>query len=270
MMRLEDVSEENLDDLFEICSGHRGFAPRDDPIIGKSVEIKRRLLLDILDSHGPCAKIAYIDGKPVAQILFIPEETMPYVHDPREDVVFLQCIYSPFPDTQRKGAAAALMKDLINECETGLSCLGGKPCSFLVTRPFAHEGDLSLSEFYGKYGFRHGSQEMFLEVKRDYGPREASDYQPLPEDLGKTVILYNPLCEWGHFAAHRIKELLQESDQGFIVKTFNVWERPEEYLKRPLPRVTSARVIVDTQVNNISFWTNREAFIRNVKGVLGK
>lgn len=269
-MRLEDVSGEKLDDFFEICSGCRAFAPRDDPVLVKGVEIKRRLLLNMLDRHGPCAKIAYLDGKPVAQILYIPEETMPYIRDPRKDVVHLQCIYSPFPDTQRRGAAAALMRDLIKECETGLSILGGRPCSFLVTRPFAHEGDLSLSEFYGKYGFSQGSQEMFLEIKRDYGPRKAPNYQPLPEDLDKTVILYNPLCEWGYFAAHRIKELIQEWGPGFIVKTFNIWERPEEYLKRPLPRVTSARVIVNTRVNSVSFWTDREAFMYSVKETLGK
>lgn len=269
-MRLENVSEENLDDVFEICSGHRAFAPRDDPTLEKGVEIKRQLLLDMLDRHRPCGKIAYLDGKPAAQILFHPEETIPYIHDPRKDAIHLQCIYSPFPGSQRRGAGAALMKDLVDECKTGLSCLRGRPCSFLVTRPFPHEGDLSLSEFYGKYGFRQGSQEMFLEIKGDYVPREASEYNPLPEDLDKTIILYNPLCEWGYFAAHKIKELIQELDQDLPVKAFNIWERPEEYTKRPLQRVTSARVIVNTQVNNISFWTNREAFLRNVKEILGK
>jgi hypothetical protein len=269
-MRLEDVSEENLDDLFEICSGYRAFAPRDDPVLGEGIEIKRRLLLDMLDRHGSCAKIAYMDGKPVAQILFIPEETMPYISDPRRDVIHLKCIYSPFPGTQRRGAGGALMRDLVDECETGLSCLGGRPCSFLVTRLFAHEGDLSLSEFYGKYGFMEGPQEMFLEIKREYVPREASGYQPLPEDLDKTIILYNPLCEWGCFAAHKIKELIQGLYPDLPVKTFNIWERPEEYMKRPLQRATSARVIVNTQLNTINFWTNREAFLRNVKEILGK
>ncbi len=269
-MRLENVSEENLDDLFEICSGYRAFAPRDDPTLEKGREIKRRLLLDMLDMHGPCAKIAYLDGRPAAQILFHPEETVPYIHDPREDAVHLQCIYSPFPGSQRRGAGAALMKDLVGECSSGLSCLGGRPCGFLVTRPFAHEGDLSLSEFYGKYGFRQGFLEMFLEVGGGYAPRMASEYRPLAEDLDKTVILYNPLCEWGYFAAQKIKESIQGLDPGLTVETFDIWERPEEYLKRPLPRVTSARVMVNTQVNNVSFWTDREAFMQSVKETLGK
>ena len=83
LMKVEDISEENLEDVFKICSGNRAFAPRDDPILGKGIAIKKWLLLDMLDRHGPCAKIMYMDGKPVAQILFIPEETIPYILDPR-------------------------------------------------------------------------------------------------------------------------------------------------------------------------------------------
>ena len=76
-MRVEDISEENLEDIFKICSWNRSFAPRDDPILGKGIAIKKRLLLDMLERHGPCAKIVYMDGKPVAQILFIPRRRFP-------------------------------------------------------------------------------------------------------------------------------------------------------------------------------------------------
>ena len=268
-MRVENISEENLEDIFKICSWNRTFAPRDDPILGKGRAIKKRLLLDMLDRHGPCAKIAYMDGKPVAQTLFIPEETIPYINDPREDVVFLQCIFSPFPESQRRGAAAALMKNLISECETGLSCLGGRPCSLMVTRPFAHEGDLSLSEFYGKYGFRQGTQEMFLEIKGSYTPRDVCEYQPLPEDIDKTVVVYNPLCEWGFYAAHKIQEFVKGLDPGFLVERFNIWKRPEEYMKRSNQMLTSARSIFNTREVG-GFWADREAFLRNVKEILRK
>jgi len=76
-MRLENVSEENLDDLFEICSGYRAFAPRDDPTLEKGREIKRRLLLDMLDRHGPCAKIAYLDGRPRPRYFSTPRRRCP-------------------------------------------------------------------------------------------------------------------------------------------------------------------------------------------------
>ena len=110
---------------------------------------------------------------------------------------------------------------------------------------------------------------MFLEIKRDYVPRENSYYQPLPEDLEKTVILYNPLCEWGFYAAHKIQEFVKELDLGLPVEAFNIWERPEEYMKRPFQMVTSARSIFNAQEIG-GFWADRETFLRNVKEILRK
>ena len=264
---MENLSEENLEDVFKICS-HDRF---DGLLHEKGMEVRKRWLMDMLEKHGPCAKIAYLDERPVAQIQFYPEETMPYIHDPRKDVVNLQCIYSPFPETQRKGAGATLMKALMDECHTGLDCLGGKPCSFVVTRPFPHEGDISFSEFYEKYGFRQGHQEMFLEIKGEYVPREIPEYRPLPEDRGKVIILYNPACEWGYFAAFKVKELLQDIDLNLPVEIFNIWERPEGYMKRPIQRVISARVIANAHlIKGVSFWTDREAFRREVEEALRK
>ena len=269
MIRIEDISEKNLEDVFNICSSNRTFAPMDDPILEKAKELKRRWLLDMLKKHGPCTKIAYLDGRTVAQIAFYPEETIPYIHDPRKDVVNLQCIYNPFPEAQRKGVGATLMKALVDECNTGLDCLGGRPCSFVVTRPFPHEGDLSFSEFYEKYGFRQGPQEMFLEIKEKYVPREIHEYLQLPEDRGRIIILYNPACEWGYFIAFKMKELLKGIDLVPSTEIFNIWERPEGFLKRPLQRVISGRVIVNGQlIKGVSFWTDREAFCREVKEAL--
>jgi hypothetical protein len=49
---------------------------------------------------------ARADGKPVAQILFYPEETIPFNHNPRKNVVHLQCIFNPNPEAQHRGARA--------------------------------------------------------------------------------------------------------------------------------------------------------------------
>jgi GNAT superfamily N-acetyltransferase len=266
MLRVEDISQDNLDDVFKICSCDRPFAPADDPVIERGREIKRRWLLDMLEWHGPCTKIAYLEGGPVSQIVFYPEEAIPYIADPRKDVVHLQCIYNPFPEAQRRGVGAALVKDLLDECRSGLSSLGGRPCSFLVTRPFPHEGDLPLGEFYEKYGFRQGSQEMFLEICGKYVERETREYRPLPEDRGRIVVLYNPACEWGSYLAYKVKELGHEIDPDLPVETFNIWERPEAFMRRPLERVTSGRVIANAKLLVGSlFWTDQEVFRQKVE-----
>jgi len=98
----------------------------------------------MLKQQGPCAKIAYQDGRPFAQIQFCPEEMMPHVSDPRKDVVSILCTYSPIPEAQRKGGATTLVKTLLEECDSGLSCFGGMPCRFVVTLPFPVDGKQSL------------------------------------------------------------------------------------------------------------------------------
>jgi GNAT superfamily N-acetyltransferase len=270
MLRVEDISQDNLDDIFKICSLERIFAPMDDPVLTEGIEVRRRWLIDMLKQHRPCAKIAYLDGRPVAQIVFYPEETIPYIANPRKDVVHLQCIYNPFPEAQRRGIGAALMKDLVDECKSGLSSLGGRPCSFLVTKSFSHEGDLPLSEFYEKYGFRQGSQEMFLEIWGKYVATETREYRPLPEDRGRIIVLYNPACEWGSFLAYKVVELGHEIDPDLPVEIFNIWEKPEAFMKRPLKRVTSGRVIANAKLlEGGVFWTDKDAFRRLMKEALG-
>ena len=271
MLRVEDISEENLEDVFKICSWNRSFAPMDGPIQEKARELKRQWLLDMLEQHGPCTKIAYLDGNPVAQILFYPEETMPYLHNPRKDVINLKCIFNPYPEGQGRGVGAALLKALTDECHTGLDCLGGRPCRFVVTRLFPHEGDLPLSEFYEKYGFKQGHQEMFLEIKGEYVPREIPEYRLLPEDHGRIILTYNPNCEWGYFFAMTARELLQSIDSDLPIETFNNWDRPEEYKKRPhLPLIAGSTIANAQVMNSFIFWIDREAYLRNVEEALRK
>jgi len=273
-LRIEDVSEENIEDVLKICSGNRPFAPEDDPILQKGRELKRHWLLGMLERHGPCAKIAYSDDKPVAQVLFYPEETMPYLHNPRKDVIYLKCIFNAFPEAQRKGVGVALLKALINECHTGLDCLGGRPCRFVVTLPFAHEGaDLTLGEFYSKCGFKKAYREMLLEVKGKYVPRETPEYHPLPEDRGSVVVAYNPDCEWGYFRVTTTKDIFQGRHPDLPIEIFNSWEKPERYRKRggAWIRFTGGILVNAKILRNASvFWTDRNAFIKNVEEALRK
>jgi GNAT superfamily N-acetyltransferase len=271
LLRIEDISEENLDDVFKICSWDRAFAPKDDPVLEKSREIKRRWLLDMLERHGPCNKIAYLDGRPAAQVLFYPEETITFYHDPRKDVLHLQCIFNSLPEAQHKGVGDALMKALVDECHTGLDCMRGRACSFVVTKPFPHEGDLPLDEFYSKYDFKLGNQELYLEVKGDYVPREILENRRLPEDLGRAVNFYNPTCEWGYFYAIRVKELLQGVNPDLPVDVFNLWERPEEYMKRSHKQQIAARTIINgREITPFLFWVDKDAFRREAEKALRK
>jgi GNAT superfamily N-acetyltransferase len=271
LLRIEDISEENFEDVFKVCSWNRPFAPKDDPTLEKGREIKRRWILDMLEKHGPCTKIAYLDERPVAQILFYPEETIPFNHDPRRDVLHLQCIFNPFPEAQRKGVADALMKELLEECKSGLKCMGGRPCSFVVIKTFPHEGQLPLDTFYSKYGFKQGNQEMYLEIVGEYIPRNILENRRLPEDRGRALNFYNPPCEWGYFYAVKVRELLKEIDPDLPVEILDLWERPEEYMKRSHKQQIAARTIINTwEPDPFLFWIDKEAFRRNAIESLGR
>ena len=271
MLRVEDISEDNLEDVFKICSWDRAFAPKDDPVLEKGRELKRQWILEMLERHGPCIKIAYLDGRPVAQILYYPEKTVPYLHHPRDDVIYLKCIFNPHPEAQRRSIGATLMKALIDECRTGMDSLGGRPCRFVVTRTFPHEGDLPLADFYEKYGFRQGQQEMFLEIGEKYAPMDVPELSPLPEDRGRTILLYNVNCEWGYYYANTARDLIQSRHPDHPVEVFNSWEEPEEYKKRGGGwMLIAAGILVNGKVpeNPFIFWVDREAFLRNVEEVM--
>jgi GNAT superfamily N-acetyltransferase len=274
LLNIENISKENIEDIFKICSWNRAFAPIDNPILEKGRELKRRWLLEMLERYGPCMKIAYFDDKPVAQVLYYPEEAMPFLHNPRKDVVNMKCVYNSQPEARRKGAGTALMKALVDEGYSGLECLGGRPCRFVVTIPFPHEGELPLNEFFSKYGFKWGArgrgfkwghQEMYLKIEGKYTPRDIPEYYPLPEDRGKIILLYNPNCEWGYFFAMNAGGLLQGAYPDVPIEIYNNWERPEEYKKRPHLPLIAGSIIANAQVvYPYDFWTDQQVFLQKV------
>jgi GNAT superfamily N-acetyltransferase len=273
-IQVKSVSEQNLGDLFEICPHAFEISPHsknDFLLHKKGMEVKKRWLIDKLAQQGLCAKIAYLDGNPVAQIQFYPEEMVPYISEPRKDVVGIICIYSPIPEAQRKGAASALVKSLVDECHSRLDFLDGKPCSFVVTLPFPRLEKQLLTEFYEKCGFKQGQGEMFYEIKGEYIAKETTKFHSLPGDLDRTIILYNPACEWGYFYAYKVEEIIKKIDPDHPIEIFNIWKQPESYQKRYLQRVTAGQAIVKGLViSGGIFWTDREAFHREVEEALRK
>jgi GNAT superfamily N-acetyltransferase len=255
MIVVRDVDEDNIEDVFRVCSHNR----LDDPLQRQGMEIKRRWMLRMLEEHGTCTKVAYIDGRPVAQILFYPEEVAPFVPDPRDGAVFLRCAFNPFPEARGKGAASALMGSLIEDGRKGMPCLGGKQCSFIATEPFDTGIGLSLEDFYKKHGFIKAGREMYLEISGSYMPRKELKYRPLTEDRGRAVVFYDPDCEWGYPFAVRVRDLLHEVEPDLPVELFDKWERPEEFIRR-----AGEELIVNTRIIQ-SFWTDRDAFRREVE-----
>lgn len=255
MIIVKDVDEGNIEDVFRVCSHSR----LDDPLQRKGMEMKRAWLLRMLEEHGPCTKIAYLDGKPVAQILFYPEEAVPFIEDSREGAVVLNCAYNPFPEARGKGAASSLVKSLTEEAGAGLKCLRGETCSFIAAKPFETGEGLSMTEFYTRCGFSKGDSEMYMEISGEYRPRGETAYEPLDEDGGKAIMFYDPMCEWGYGFAIRVRDLIHEIEPGYPFEMIDPWERPMESVRRG-----NQQLIVNGHVMQ-SFWTEREAFRREAE-----
>ncbi len=62
----------------------------------------------MLEEHGPCTNIAYLDERPVAQILNYPEADDPTVAKPRDRVMAIRCTYNSFRETQKKSVSSRL------------------------------------------------------------------------------------------------------------------------------------------------------------------
>jgi hypothetical protein len=262
MLKIENITPENLEDVFKICSFNR---PEDD-IVLKGREIRTKWLTKMLEQLGSCTKIAYHEDKPVAQILFYPEEEMRYISNSRKGVVHIQCVYNAFQETQGLGAGTALVNSLIKDCEEGLEVLNGEPCTFIVGYPFPSTEGITLSEFFPKMGFKEGNDEYYLEIQGKYYPREIPENTPLPEDIGKVVIFFNPTCEFGYFYANHAKLVMQQNFKDLPITIYNVWKDYEEYLKRPQQSMVAARAIINQKpINDFLFWTDVESWLNGVR-----
>ncbi len=255
MIIVNDIDEGNIEDIFRVCSYNR----LDEPLQRKGMEIKRAWLLRMLKEHGPCTKIAYFNGRPVAQILFYPEEAVPFIQDPREGAIVLNCAYNPFPEARGKGAASSLIRSLVDEARAGLKCLRGSPCNFVAAKPFETGEGFSMTEFYTRCGFNKSDSEMYLEIFGKYRSRIETAYKPLDVDGGKTIMFYDPICEWGYGFAIRVRDLIHEIKPGYPFEMINPWEKPVESARRG-----NQQLIVNGHVIQ-SFWTDRETFRREVE-----
>lgn len=263
MLNIMDVSSENMDDVFKVCSN----ANRpDDEFTVKGRAIRTKWLMKMLNEYGSCLKIAYLDEKPVAQLLYYPESVMSFIHDPRNDVIHIQCVYTPFPETQGKGAGAALIRSLIRDAAQGMQILDGRPAQFIVAYPFLSEEGILLSDFYKKMQFNEGVDELFYEINGSYSPRKIPDYTPLPMYKDSIVIFYNPTCEFGYFYANHVKQILKKNFENIPITIYNVWDNYSEYLKRPSKAIIAARVIVNQQtVDDYLFWTDIEGWLEDIR-----
>jgi GNAT superfamily N-acetyltransferase len=230
-IKIEALQESSIEDLINVCSSKR----LNDPVHQQGISIKRQWLRQMLTQRGTCAKIAYYEGRPVAQILYYPEEADPAKVFRRENVLALECIYNPTTEAQKLGVGTRLLKSTIQDAKQRKTCLGNKPCKFIAAKAFNTGEFLPLPDFYKKNGFLSApsGDQLYLPIEGNYEPTpSAGEYEPLPEDRNKAIVFYGPVCQYSFQFAKRTEAIIKEVAPNLEVELINEWEEPEESIKR--------------------------------------
>ena len=254
VINVMDVTESNIDDAFRVCSHNK----LDDPLQKQGIELRRRWTLDMINEDGSCVKVAYLDGKPAAQLLFYPEKAAPFIPKPRRGVMLLRCVYNPFKEAQGKGVSTALMKNFVEDCRDKPRCLKGVPCRFIATEAFNTGEGIPMEKFYASNGFVKRGEEMILKIEGRYASPHRLNYKPKPEDRNRAFIIYNPTCEYSFPYATRVRDILKVTYPELPVELINQWEDPSASM-----RLANHWLVVNG-VNINSSLHNRKALNREI------
>lgn len=224
----------NFKDLLYIC-------PRkhlSDPQIKKGIAIKRGWFRQVYGKYGSPVRICYVDEQPVAQILYFPESIVPYVEKPRNGVLWINCIYNPYPEYQRLGCGRSLISSIIKDIREGASLFKGfNRCTFLSAYPFDTGEYFPMSKFYIKMGFKtYDGIEYIYEFRGgEYSRLRKPRYVSQPEDIDKAIMFYEPWCEYSYKFAYMMKEKIRRlaDEHGVKLKfeIYDAWRHPEEYTR---------------------------------------
>jgi len=264
-IRIKDLEMNNLMDQISICVTEKYLS---DEAFRRGVEEKRKWLENMLKKYGSCSKIAYLNNKPVGMIQFYPEKAIPYKIGARDQVIEISCIFVGDKSLQGKGIGSKLLNSLIEDLSKPLPYFNNKPCKFIVTHAFNAESGTPQHIFYLRRGFKQipglSEIDLYYPITGEYEPPKIKprEYKPLPEDYGSAIIFYSPKCPFSIKFAEQIKELTREVTKEIPIKIINIWEHPEEVIKRN----THNPIVNGKEIK--TFFMDKENFKKEVKKAL--
>src|SRR5207245_10495711 len=102
-VRIEDLKENLLDDRISVCGDEQ---PVEQLSVQKGTGEKKQGLRKMLEETSSPSKILYVDNKPVGEILYYPESSIPYLKDTYPKILHRTCIFVDLPQ-QAKGHGQA-------------------------------------------------------------------------------------------------------------------------------------------------------------------
>ncbi len=226
-VRIEDLKEDLLDDRISVCGEEQ---PVEKSAVQKGIKEKKQWLRNMLRESGSPSKILYVDSKPVGQIMYYPESSIPFLKDSDTKTLHLGCSFVHLAQ-QGKGHGKALFNSVVNDAETKGNY------DRLETVSFDPPGcGFSQTAFWKRMGFkeRPGGKPHELEylIRGDLTRPRKNNPRPVKEKGVK--IFYEPTCIFTHHFNDKIVEAVRAVDPNVPVEVINMWEKPEDAKSRDL------------------------------------
>lgn len=236
-----DLDEKNVDDALGVCAFP---SVRNESSYRKGWEIRKKWLMSLYRTVGPCAKIAYIANKPVGAIEYTPLHSIPYFRTKRRDALYIHCMYVP-KRYRHLGVGSALLDSLINEMSKPNKLFRRVPCRMLVTSASKIYGYTQVGLFKHK-GFRRikGNADVGLVLSLSDTVKDVK--LDIPSSKPRKVkehgvkIFFKPTCQYClHTNERMIEAEIRKVNKEIPIEECNLWDCPEEAIRRRITYVAT-------------------------------
>lgn len=239
MIKVVDLSDENVDDALLVCPPRL----RDDVTVKIGLEIRKKWLLDLYGEIGSCAKIAYLDDKPVGMIQYSPLHRIPYFSTKRRDVLYIHCIYVK-RNVRNRGIGSALLKAIISDMEKPNKLFEWCQCRMLSTSARERYGFTQVSYFKTK-GFIKTEGNIDAGLIYPLSKRGLKKSLDIPSSKPVNVqehgvkIFFNPSCHMCKYMNKNIKAKIREVNPTIEIEECNLWTHSKEAIRRGITSVAT-------------------------------
>ena len=228
-VRIEDLKEQLIDDRISVCGDKQ---PVEQLAIREGIREKKRWLRKLLKETGPPSKVLYVDEKPVGQIQYYPESSMPFLANPDPKSLHVMCSFVHL-DHQGKGYGKMLFNRLLGDLKAQ-----GK-YERMETLSFDPPGcGLAQSVFWKRLGFKErpegNSNDLQYPVKGGLTEPRRSSPRHVKEKGVK--IFYEPTCIFVRHFDEKAVEAIHAIDPKVSIERVNIWEKPEMAKQRGIVR----------------------------------
>lgn len=239
-LRIVELNEKNVDDALNVCTNPSRLSDRN---LVAGLEIRKKWLLSLYRKMGPCAKIAYIAGKPVGIIQYTPLHMIPYLRTRRRDVLYIHCMYVQ-EEFRRRGVGSELLEAVKSEMSKPNRMFEKRLCRVLATSARKHYGYIQFGLFKSK-GFKKTKNNIDYAFVCSLSGRDTELKLDIPTTKPLTIeekgvkIFFKPTCQYCRSTNEKIKTEIKKINDKLKIEEFNIWTCHKDALRRGITFVAT-------------------------------